>query len=195
MNNLFLFLVLVSIVGFVVGLIKPSIFKMESRKKVSYIFGGSLILFFILFGITSPKSQNTNIPEKKDVSEIPQKVTSIFDVPSLIGKDINGVMNILGTPNKDNGEPTSLQIEMGINEWSKSYEKDGRELLITYNYKTKEIIDFFIPSTDSEYQNKDKEHMLLVGGLEDNNRNYSVEFVKSVKDNTRFTGIKITPNK
>lgn len=55
MSNLFLFLVLLSIVGLVVGLVKPTLFK-QSRKKVSLGFGGAIVVFFVLFGLTSPSS-------------------------------------------------------------------------------------------------------------------------------------------
>ena len=85
MNDLFLFLVLVSIVGFVVGLIKPSLVKMDSRKKVSYIFGGSLVLFFILFGITSDsKKENTN--QVNEISQTKEVVTKDTPQQSLSEK-------------------------------------------------------------------------------------------------------------
>ena len=50
-------LLLLSIVGLCVGLVKPSLFKMKSRKQASLIFGGCFVLFFILFGVTAPSSQ------------------------------------------------------------------------------------------------------------------------------------------
>jgi hypothetical protein len=53
MNNLFTLLLLLSLLGLIIGLVKPSIIKLDSRKKVLYIFGGSTILCFILFGVTS----------------------------------------------------------------------------------------------------------------------------------------------
>ena len=66
MNNVFLFLSLLSFVGLIVGIIKPSLFK-QTRKRVGLGFGGGIILFFILFGVTSPKSQ--------EVASTPQQPT------------------------------------------------------------------------------------------------------------------------
>jgi hypothetical protein len=57
MAFLFFFLVLASIVGLVIGLIKPTRVKMKSRKQVSWIFGGGIVLFFLLIGISAGQSQ------------------------------------------------------------------------------------------------------------------------------------------
>jgi hypothetical protein len=54
MDTLFAILILFSIIGLIVGLIKPTWLKLKSRKQSLLILGGSTILFFILFGITSP---------------------------------------------------------------------------------------------------------------------------------------------
>jgi hypothetical protein len=59
MNNLFLALLLLSFLGLVVGLINPSWARIQSRKRVGMIFGGALVAFFILFGITIPSTPST----------------------------------------------------------------------------------------------------------------------------------------
>ena len=59
MSSLFAVLILFSVIGLIVGLIKPTWLKLKSRKQSLLILGGSTILFFILFGITNPSnSQN-----------------------------------------------------------------------------------------------------------------------------------------
>lgn len=63
LNDLFLILFLLSLVALPIGLIKPSIVKMESRKKVLKFLGGSVILFFILFGVTIPAKTQNNQPQ------------------------------------------------------------------------------------------------------------------------------------
>ena len=57
MSNLFLILLLVSIISFFIGLIKPSIFSFilgqnASRKKTGLVFALATVVFFILVGIT-----------------------------------------------------------------------------------------------------------------------------------------------
>jgi phosphatidylserine/phosphatidylglycerophosphate/cardiolipin synthase-like enzyme len=81
MNNLFLILFLLSPVGLVIGLIKPSTLKLKSRKDVSLIFGGAMVIFFMLFGITAspnsgsspvavdePQAQTTSSPSAQPAS-------------------------------------------------------------------------------------------------------------------------------
>lgn len=58
MDNLFLILFLVSLVGLIVGLIKPSSFTRflkakATRKNSAIIFGSATLIFFVLFGITT----------------------------------------------------------------------------------------------------------------------------------------------
>ena len=70
---------LLSLVALVVGLIKPSVFKLSSRKKVSSIFVGSLILFFILFGVTAPSDTQVN----SDVTVAPNAPVTATSAPTL----------------------------------------------------------------------------------------------------------------
>jgi|GEM_PF-533437 len=64
MSNLFLVLVLLSLLSLVAGLIKPAWFNKlfkgnATRIKTGLTFLGAMIAFFILFGVTAPKSNNT----------------------------------------------------------------------------------------------------------------------------------------
>jgi hypothetical protein len=59
MNDLFALLALFGLIGLVVGLIKPTLFRIKSRKNALYIFGGLTVIFFILFGVTSPSTQTS----------------------------------------------------------------------------------------------------------------------------------------
>jgi len=70
MSNLFFVLTLLSIVGFCLGLIRPSIFKLKSRKKASQVFGIAFGISFILFGITTPSDNKlpATVPENSVAS-------------------------------------------------------------------------------------------------------------------------------
>jgi hypothetical protein len=95
MNNLFLALFLLSLVGLIVGLAKPSIVRVKSRKQVSYIFGGALVLFFILFGVTTPPTVSSG--------SVPQQVADI---------DSGGpyLLNVISGDAKSNGNWT-VQVQ------------------------------------------------------------------------------------
>lgn len=76
MSNLFLVLLLVSLVALIVGLIKPSLLKQPSRARAGLIFGGAFVLFFVLFGITSPKS-STPVSAVSATNEQPASSTPV----------------------------------------------------------------------------------------------------------------------
>jgi len=70
MENLFMALLLLSILGLIIGLIQPKLFskilkQKANRKTIGLIFGSAFVLFFILFGISAPKTgQKTSTPTK-----------------------------------------------------------------------------------------------------------------------------------
>ena len=76
MNNLFLFLFLLSIVGLVVGLIKPSYTKLKSRREVSFLFGGAIIVFFILVGVTGQSTPTSTPPANVPAPQVISNTTS-----------------------------------------------------------------------------------------------------------------------
>lgn len=78
MTFAFFILVLASIVGLCVGLIKPSRVKMKSRKQVSWIFGGGILIFFLLIGITAPSNESptTSAVSNAPVNNVVAKVQS-----------------------------------------------------------------------------------------------------------------------
>jgi hypothetical protein len=91
----------------------------------------------------------------------------------------------LGTPKTDT-EPTKQQLESSLaDEWDKEFEKDNESLLVTYNPKTKVVIDFFIAGTD-------KKSLLAVGNLKEKDENYVIDYVEAIKNPSEITGIKIS---
>ena len=79
MSDLFLVLLLLSLAGLVVGLIRPQLLKMPSRKMAAGVFAGAVVLFFILFGVTTPQQPATvadtatTTPEVVNTSNTPAK--------------------------------------------------------------------------------------------------------------------------
>ena len=68
MSALFSVLMLTSLVAFIIGMIKPSIVKVKSRKIASLIFGGGTIVFFILIGAAIPSSPKEQIQSNQTLS-------------------------------------------------------------------------------------------------------------------------------
>ncbi len=53
---------------------------MQSRKRAALIFGGSFILFFILFGVTAPKTDTSN--NESQATKTPSTTTKPVAAPS-----------------------------------------------------------------------------------------------------------------
>jgi len=105
MDNLFLFLMMLSLGSLIVALVKPSafqkIFKDKStRKELSLYFSGATILFFILFGITvEPIEQNTkdtvdNTLTEESEENIPQELTEEEKIRTLVQNVLKGKNNM-----------------------------------------------------------------------------------------------------
>lgn len=74
MNNLFLLLFLASFVCLIIGLVKPMVFsrfiKGEiTRKKIGLIFGIATVAFFVMFGMTTDTSKQTQSNTNEKVAE------------------------------------------------------------------------------------------------------------------------------
>lgn len=115
----------------------------------------------------------------------------IFDVPALVGKNLDGVITVLGTPKGQ--DPTALQIQQGITEWDKTFVKDGKELLVTYTISNRKIVDFFISADDPSGKTTNTTNLLQLGNLREGDSRYRIEFVRAIKDPNSFTGVKIIP--
>ena len=69
---IFFLIFLASLIGLIIGLIKPSLVKMKSRKSVSIILGSTIIISFILLAITIPPStqQPNQEQSKQEIANI-----------------------------------------------------------------------------------------------------------------------------
>ncbi len=109
-----------------------------------------------------------------------QTIEQQFDVPSLVGLDLEELESILGIPSIDS-EPTETYSQFSdIRTWEKTWSKSGYSLMVTYNIDTMEVEDLFLGTeTDaalSTFTNVDS--ILRVGNLSQTDPNYSLEFIK-----------------
>lgn len=221
-ENIFIILLLVSLICFLISWILPSIFYRLFRKKskalVRTTFGLAIIVFFIAFGIASDtneptaqkkststeqvsdqsqagKAENGNQQDNQQTEQKPEVIEAeseapaqvqealqvVFDVPSLIGKNIDEVKAVLGTPTTYTA-PTKQQLAL-TDIWDMEYTKNDVNLLINYNPKSKVVSDFFIDGND-------RTKLLALGGLQENSDAYITEFVKNVSNQDEILGVK-----
>lgn len=165
--------------------------------KKDKIITGILVFILVIMvlgvagsGSNKGSSPQYNTPQTTETST-PKSVQYVFDIPTLLDKDIDGVKNALGEPLDK--EPSQQQLSLGIKEWSLTFKNNNQELLVTYNPNTRKVIDFFISTDDPSGKTKDKLHLLEIGNLIENDSRYKIEFVKTITDSSSFTGVKIIP--
>jgi hypothetical protein len=135
---------------------------------------------------TNPKDQT-----KQTTPPATKKLDVVFDIPALIDKNIDQIKKTLGKPSSGD-EPTKQQMALGVTEWDKTFEKNGYELLITYNPKTRKVIDFFIPTNNSSGKTNDYDDLLQIANVKDNTSKVRVKPVQTLSDPNSYTGIKVT---
>ena len=165
---------------------------------VLLFFGVPFVLLLIMGTIGNNLPENaTTAPSGTPQAAITEAIATqvpkryVSDIPSLVGKDITGAKDALGTP-KDK-EPTAQQIKLGAKEWSLTFEKEGKELLVTYDTASGRVKDYFIGTDDPSGKTKDKSHLLELGNINEGDSRYKVEFVKAFNDPSVFTGVKVIP--
>src|SRR4051812_43806178 len=65
----------------------------------------------------------------RQLTEVVPPHPPLFDLEALGGLWIDEGSKVLGPPADKEPEPTTLQIKLGIDEWSNEFEKDDRQLL------------------------------------------------------------------
>lgn len=164
-----------------------------------------LIIFFVLivWGVISGAGKTTETASQTSTTPTTTQPVStatptlapqfVFDIPALVGKNADDVSIALKDYQKKTPPPTQQQIAMGVKDWDMEFEKDGKDLLASYVIATKKVNNFFISTDDPSGATKDKKHLLELGNLSESDPRYKVEFVKTLKDSARFTGVKVTP--
>ena len=113
-----------------------------------------------------------------------------FDVPTLIDKNVDEIKTILGKATSDT-EPTKVQLDAEITEWDKTFEKDGYELLVTYDAKTRKVVDLFISNNDAAKKN-DYDDLLQATNLVDEPSSLNIEKVNPISNPDELNGIKVS---
>ncbi len=156
------------------------------------------ISFLASLGSKNPSNNKTVIQQPTEAKQETPKPTKVmqftYDVPSLVGKNVDEVKTVLAPYKNKTLEPTAQQIALGVKEWDMEFTKDGKDLLVTYNIGSRQIVDFFISTDDPSGKTKDKDHLLEIGNLSESSGQYKVGFVPTLKDSSYFTGVKVIPN-
>jgi hypothetical protein len=113
-----------------------------------------------------------------------------LDMPALVGRNIDQVRRVLGTPRetKDeiNGlEPTAEQLKANIGEdWINTFEKNGSTVVVTFNAKTRKVLDMVLIGASED-------ELMRRGNLSLTAQNYIVLPVTDPKDAEKVSGLRV----
>jgi hypothetical protein len=153
----------------------------------------SLLFIFIVPTIFSSLIVAIN-GDKQKISEAKatKEQAVIWDITKLSEfKTIEEVKNVLGLPTNNDKKPTAGLLKI-TTEWDVEYKKDGESLLVTYDYKTGKIKDYFLTSKEGENKLDNSDHKAKIArklNLYESLKDYNIEYVKGLKDPNYFTGI------
>lgn len=146
-----------------------------------------LIPLFLISCETEEKKNTLTEPAPIIKNEV---FKPIFDVPFLIDKNVDQIIKILGKPSQRDKTSDFVEIN-GIKELEMTFSKDGKDLLVTYDSNSKNVVDFFISVTDPEGMSADISGAKQLLNVTSDSPHYSIEPVKAFKDPNKFTGIKV----
>lgn len=125
----------------------------------------------------------------------PETQTTTFDVPSLIGKDLDAVIKQLGEP-QYNWEPTSKDLQDGAKTWDKQWRNKESSifLLAEYRIADRQILNFFVFTKESAHGTNNRESLLQAANVKEQSSSYRVEFVSGKDEPQLFTGVLVVPS-
>ncbi len=156
------------------------------KKQITLI---ALVSCLLAFSCTSDSEKPVTESKAQE-----KKLEVIFDVPSLVNKDIKEIKKILGKPTSDT-EPTNAQLEGALVSWDKTFSKNGYDLIVTYNPNTGVVIDFFVGTKDPSGKTKDYNDLLQIANVSKSPENIIVKPIRAIADPSYYTGIKISKNR
>lgn len=168
---------------------------MDWIKKHKLLTAIGIVIILIAIANSGSDKPAQKPEASKPTKAVEQKVSAAFDVPSLVGKNVDEITTELKPYQQEFLAPTQAQIDAGVDVWDTSFSKDGQALLVNYNIATKKVDDFFISTDGKSGKTKDKQRLLQVGNLKESDPRYKVEFVKVITEPSYYTGIKIVPSR
>ena len=90
----------------------------------------------------APLTQPPSLPARPVTAAA--AVAPVFDLPTLARLNIDQIRNTLGPVAGEDTEPTQAERDEGLVEWAKQFKRDTTTLRVTYDLKTRQVIDFFV---------------------------------------------------
>ncbi|RZK31744.1 MAG: hypothetical protein EOO63_03360 [Hymenobacter sp.] len=152
----------------------------------------AFLLLCLAVGCTSPSSPDstrgktsTTPTRARPPAAVPQaSQAAAFDVPALLGKNIEQVARQLG---KSTGPDTP---NLTVNEVERPYVRQGYKLVVTYDTTSRKVTGFVLLAPEPTGQTKDCRKLLVAGNLAAGNARYTVDSLAGDKEGY-FIGLAI----
>lgn len=112
-----------------------------------------------------------------------------YDVPALVGKNVDEVKMVLGAPEDDKEQVWPNGDDKNSKEW----DKDNKLLLVTFSKNTRKISDFFIGCDDPSGACSHRNDLMHIGNIKDGDPRYTFEFVQAGNKKGYYTGVIVKP--
>ena len=89
-------------------------------------------------------------------------------------------------------QPTDIQLKKGMTQWYEKIKKDGYEMILTYDFSSREVKEFLISTKYSKPVKLDWEpiaEIKIVANVSNNNTNFELFPVKKLGSNDILTGV------
>jgi len=153
----------------------------------AFAIGAAVFLCLVVAcgGSHADQATSRSVPEARTVAATP-----VFDVPALIGMDIDQVRKRLGPPAEDSADiARGDEMGIGVNDFGRGADT----LLVMYDPHTRRVTEFFIDTNDPSGTTTTYRDLLPVIHATDTASAYAIVPVRLMQDPTRYTGIRIVP--
>jgi len=133
--------------------------------------------------------------EKNDSKET---IPILFDIPTLLNKNILYFISEFGEPVNEHPEPSEEALKAGAKTWTKTFTKDGYSINVTYVIDNGKVIKIFLYKGTPDmpiketWINKDEINGLLErGNIFRDAHGYYYRFWWPIQDKNMYTGVEI----
>ncbi|GAB3309728.1 hypothetical protein GCM10027511_22440 [Hymenobacter humi] len=107
-----------------------------------------LFVWFVLLAGCGPADAPVSAPPVARVQPVLSSPATGFDLPALAEHPIDEVVATLRPFLTKDTEPTPADVRAGVVEWAKQFRRDTLTLRVTYDVHTRQVLDFFLASTN-----------------------------------------------
>ncbi|MCC2546710.1 hypothetical protein LJY25_09675 [Hymenobacter sp. BT175] len=147
--------------------------------------------FLLLLGLAACTGTQNASENRDPMAQQPTVINpSPIDMPALVGRNIDQLRRSLGAPleTKDEAiglEPTAEQMKTTKGEdWINTFEKNGSTLVVTFNARTRKVLDVVLVGSDED-------ELMRRGNLSLTAPNYIVLPVSDPKNTQKLVGVRI----